>query len=102
MKHEIDIPGLPEGWKAVAYRKPKQTEYVYIECSIRKGNQVATSYEQLIIEKINPRRILIEETYENRSATNNEWCETPDGFIFQSHGSTCGKYKIWREVKDGE
>ena len=26
-KHTIDIEGLPEGWKPVAYRKPVKGEY---------------------------------------------------------------------------
>ena len=57
----IEIEGLPEGWKAIAYRVPKgNIEFVFIENVIRKAKP--QDKKCLIIEKIKPRRIVLEET----------------------------------------
>lgn len=63
MKHEIDVPDLPEGWRAVAYRTPVFGEYYFYndgvhQCKTRLG-------QFLIVEKIQPRRIVLEETEED-------------------------------------
>ena len=59
----IEIEGLPEGWKAVAYRVPKgNIEFVFIENVVRKAKP--QDKKCLIVEKIQPRRIVLEETEE--------------------------------------
>ena len=62
MKHEIEIEGLPEGWKAVAYRVPvDKIEHVLTDdCEIILANNIR--FPCLIVEKIPPRRIVLEET----------------------------------------
>ena len=62
MKHEIEIPDLPEGWEAVAYRVPLDVDEVLICGEITKGKFVNKSYEHLIVRKKQPRRIVLEET----------------------------------------
>lgn len=62
MKYEIEIEGLPEGWEPVAYRHPADDEDVLIEGEIRKGRNTNKCYEQLIIKKKQPRRIVLEES----------------------------------------
>jgi len=65
MKHEIEIEGLPEGWKAVAYRVPsiKKDEYTLSDdWDIVPAKGI--KFPVLIIEKIRPRRIVLEETEE--------------------------------------
>ena len=62
MKHEIEIPDLPEGWEAVAYRCAYGNEHIFnrgmveqISSSISK-----TSTERLIVRKKQPRRIVLD------------------------------------------
>ena len=63
MKHEIEIPDLPEGWEPVAYRVPEEGEY-YLS---RHGFEQATDEwpdrpAAIIVRKKQPRRIVLEET----------------------------------------
>ncbi len=61
----IEIEGLPEGWKAVAYRVPRgNIEFVFIENVVREAKP--QDKKCLIVEKIQPRRIVLEETNEER------------------------------------
>ena len=61
----IEIEGLPEGWKAVAYRVPTNGETCWHQ---NFGIYTATvSLTQcFIVEKIQPHRIVLEETDEFR------------------------------------
>lgn len=101
MKHEIEIPDLPEGWRAVAYREPVEGEYYLMEGIHLHGT--GRCEEMLIVEKIPPRRIVLEETYEFRKAKPNEYYEYFGG-ISQNNRYTdsTGEYKIWRVVEEGE
>ena len=87
----IEIEGLPEGWKAVAYRVPKgNIEFVFIENVVRKAKP--QDNKCLIVEKIQPRRIVLEETEEKYLGcqtlyidgteimimTNKTWCEVKE------------------------
>ena len=57
----IEVEGLPEGWKAVAYRVPKgNIEFVFIENVVRKAKP--QDKKCLIVEKIQPREITLVET----------------------------------------
>ena len=49
-KHLIDIPGLPEGCRAVAYREPVEGEYYMMEGIHLHGP--GRCEEMLIIEKM--------------------------------------------------
>ncbi len=62
-KHLIDIPGLPEGYRAVAYRRPVFGEYYFYNDGIQQGRTGSGQF--LIVEKIKPRRIVLEETGED-------------------------------------
>ena len=60
-KQTIEVEGLPEGWKVVAYRVPLENKDYILD-----GDQVLlccwpTHKNSLIIEKIQPRRIVLEE-----------------------------------------
>ena len=105
MKYEIEIPDLPEGWMPVSYRQAKNGEYYFDIDMVNKcdfTNITQNSY--LIVEKIKPRRIVLEETSEFRESENGEWAEESDGSIFKWNFAcnSSAKYKIWREVKDSE
>mgnify|MGYP003537950813 CR=1 FL=1 len=61
MKHEIEIPDLPEGWEAVAYRQINTGEY-YLGSSGVKLCESSFDTVWLIVRKKQPRRIVLEET----------------------------------------
>jgi hypothetical protein len=68
----IEIEGLPEGWKAVAYRVPKgNIEFVFIENVVREAKP--QDKKCLIVEKIQPHRIVLEETDEFRQPRYGEY-----------------------------
>ena len=52
--HPIHIPGLPEGYRAVAYRRPVFGEYYFYNDDIQQGKTGSGQF--LIVEKIKPRR----------------------------------------------
>lgn len=62
MKHEIEIPDLPEGYEAIAFRPFKANEEILL------GRQVVSWLHKdlsggshLIVRKKQPRRIVLEE-----------------------------------------
>ena len=98
----IDVTGLPEGWKAIAYRIPLENKDYILD-----GEQVvlccwASSRDYLIVEKIQPRRIVLEETNEERRICYGEWYESQEGKLMRwpYGGKTDGKHRVWREVKE--
>ncbi len=97
----IDVTGLPEGWKAVAYRVPTNGETCWHQ---NFGIYTATvSLTQcFIVEKIQPRRIVLEETNEERRICYGEWYESQEGKLMRwpYGGKTDGKHRVWREVKE--
>jgi len=66
MKHEIEIPDLPEGWEAVAYRIPKVGECYFGSSGIKLA---LIDFENLwlIVRKKQPRRIDNNESYDPSS-----------------------------------
>ncbi len=89
MKHEIEIPDLPEGWEAVAYRIPKAGEYfLSIDNEISHANDNSHWCPWLIIRKKQPRRIVLEET----DIANAEVAFHDDD----------GVWKYWKIVEDGK
>ncbi len=93
MKHEIEIPGLPGGWRAVAYRRPVSGEYYFYNDGIQQGKTGSGQF--LIVEKIKPRRIVLEETDESNAKFQDAWCTQhfSNGVILTQQP------KKWREVK---
>ena len=66
MKHEIEIPDLPEGWEAVAYRSPKKGESYMHQNQIWKA-LFDEGYPYIIVRKKQPRRIDNNESYDPSS-----------------------------------
>ena len=93
-KHTITIPGLPEGWRAVAYRRPVSGEYYFYNDDIQRGTTGSGQF--LIVEKIKPRRIVLEETDEENV------CDPDDGWKDQWFDDMClsCQEKIWRVVEE--
>lgn len=102
-KQTIEVE-VPKGWKAVAYRRPMAGEY-YLHNGQAKYCESLHSSEWIVIQKNHPRRIVLEETDEERSVSYGEWLEYEDGLIGQwsdeKYGSNVS-YKVWREVKETE
>ena len=82
MKHEIEIPDLPEGWEPFVYRVPEEGEYYFS----RHGFEQATDEwpdrpAAIIIRKKQPRRIVLDF----------------DDFIIQIDSD-----KLWKIVEDNK
>ncbi len=60
MKHEIEVPNLPEGWEPVAYRVPEIGEYYFGSKGITLA-RVQFDNLWLVVRKKQPRRIVLEE-----------------------------------------
>lgn len=102
-KHTIEIQGLPEGWlvKEIklwdALYEITPGSYNYNPCI-----NTAKFRCELIVEKIKPRRIVLEETNEERRICYGEWYESQEGKLMRwpYGGKTDGKHRVWREVKE--
>lgn len=101
MKHEIEIEGLPEGWRAVAFRVPKEGEYFITPSGLLMLAEDGSIIDgRLIVQKTKPRRIVLEETEEdNKHLLNspmyaNQWVNLDILLVNQP--------KIWRVVKEGK
>lgn len=101
-KHEIEIPDLPEGWKAVAYRIPEKDEnYLSIDGLVEKHDFRIYS-PRIIVEKIKPRRIVLENAGIGKPRIGDYvfhiggfcMCDDPNNF-----GSD---HQIWRVVEGGD
>ena len=69
MKHEIEIPDLPEGWEAVAYRVPiKMVDYILLTSGVIAMCSWDRDGKYLIVRKKQPHRIVLEETGEIRQS----------------------------------
>lgn len=92
--HQIEIPGLPKWWRAVAYRLAKQGEYYWDGISV-KYHEAHSHLPVIIIEEIKRHRIVLEETEVN--ATVSGLTYEPQWF-----GSICvvNQPKIWRLVEE--
>ena len=103
MKHEIEIPDLPEGWEAVAYRCAYGNEHIFnrgmveqISSSISK-----TSTERLIVRKKQPRRIVLEETGETRKPKAGEYIQNNGNYCLCRKPDRWGnEHEIWQAVED--
>lgn len=86
MKHEIEIDGLPDGWK------PAGNAVVMETYPSDPGKQHAIC--RLNIEKIQPRRIVLEETGEETNMT--QFINTGDVQLHIQGGN------LWRVVNEDE
>jgi len=68
MKHEIEIPDLPEGWEPVAYRLG-DTDELYYDAITKSICRLilSSSVGVLIVRKKQPRRIDNNESYDPSS-----------------------------------
>ena len=93
----IEVEGLPEGWKAVGMLVDPDQYNKYV------GDDGFLYWEAKIkLEKIQPRRIVLEETNEERRICYGEWYESQEGKLMRwpYGGKTDGKHRVWREVKE--
>lgn len=89
MKHEIEIPDLPEGWDAVAYRVPEEGEYYFSRHGFEQAvDEWPDRPAAIIVRKKQPRRIVLEET----DIANAEVAFHDDD----------GVWKYWKIVEDGK
>jgi len=96
MKHEIEIPDLPEGWEAVAYRVPQIGEYAFFNGGVAEWGRGNTNSDKLIVRKKQPRRIILEETEEGTDNSHNH--------TIYVKGITIDIYsnKLWKIVEDNK
>src|SRR5574343_603746 len=80
-QHTITIPGLPRGWRAVAYRRPIEGEYFFDKNGgiSLAGKDLYSS--GLIIEKLKPRRIVLEELGHWHIGSTEGYVLAPAGFL---------------------
>lgn len=102
-KHEIEIPDLPDGWRAVAYRIPvEDVDYVFIAYrnEVQLCDWETKTYKALIVEKIKPRRIVFEYAGIGKPRIGDylfdrgNLCMCPDPDNFGSN------HQIWRIVEE--
>lgn len=93
-KHEIDIPDLPKGWRAVAHRIPRKDEnYLSVDGLVEKCFSPIYVH-RIIVEKIKLRRIVLEETELNHLTRDMQLFNNDDVSI------TLNAKKIWRVVEE--
>ena len=98
----IEVEGLPEGWKAVAYRCPESGEY-YLENNgvVRNHTGCKHKFPWIIVQKTQPRRIVLEETGEVRKPEIGEYIQNNGNFCKCHKPERWGhEHEIWREVKE--
>jgi len=92
-KQTIEVE-VPEGWKVKEYRMPNKGDYFWYQnrVCVASGSFID---QRLIIEKIQPRRIVLEETCEDDCGM-----ETIQNFNIGNTIINVKSQKIWREVKE--
>ena len=96
MKHEIEIPDLPEGWEPVAYRIPKAGEY-YFESQGVKLAQINFENLWLVVRKKQPRRIVLEEAEEGTDNSHHNHTIYVKGITIDIYSN-----KLWKIVEDNK
>ena len=95
MKHEIEIPDLPDGWEPVAYRIPKAGECYFGSQGVKLALK---DFENLwlVVRKKQPRRIVLEEIGECTDNSHNH--------TIYVKGITIDIYsnKLWKIVEDNK
>ena len=87
----IEIEGLPEGWKSVAYRRPYPQEYILKSEGAMKV-RIRGEQPWLIIERIKPHRVVLEKTEEKHLGCQTLYIDDTEFMIMTD--------KVWREVKE--
>lgn len=102
-KHEIEIPDLPEGWRAVAYRAARRgIDHVLRNGQVTVYRGFSDAVDLLIVEKIKPHRIILEETSEIREVEFGEYFYHPSSAQIKCWSlpyASDETYKIWRVVE---
>lgn len=99
MKHEIEIPDLPEGWMPVSYRVPRYGENYLGKYGIETARHGNFSDQYLIVVKIQQRRRVLEETEkDNFKYTNGFYANQ----VLGNGIHIVDQPKIWRVVKEIE
>ena len=98
-KQTIEVE-VPEGWRVKEYRMPNKGDYFWHQNRVCVASSSFID-QRLIIEKIQPRRIVLEETGEVRKLNFKDFYADGDGFLcrWMFDGESGEEYKIWREVK---
>ena len=92
-KHEIEIPDLPEGWRAVAYRTARRgIDHVLRNGQVTVYRGFSDAVDLLIVEKIKPHSIKLEETEEDSIGNQEIYIS---GTLISIKTS-----KIWRVVEE--
>lgn len=102
-KYEIEVPGLPEGWKPVAYRVPVKGDNIINFFGDLQTAAGSCGHPRLIVKKKQLRRIVLEETGEVRKALKGDYIERigEPGVGYWGHKEESNEtYKIWRGVKE--
>lgn len=97
MKHEIEIPNLPEDLEAVAYRKPKSGEYYLTPDWITVEALHDYKLSHLIVRKKQPRRIVLEETEEGTDNSRHNHTIYVKGITIDIYSN-----KSWKIVEDNK
>lgn len=97
-KHEIEIPDLPDGWRAVEARIDPDQYNKYV------GDDGCLYWNAKIkLEKIKPRRVVLEETSEFRQVDCGEYYFSPTHnsvrLWVEIHKSS-NEYEIWRIIEE--
>ena len=93
----IKAEGLPEGWRVKEYRMPNKGDYFWYQNRVCVASSSFID-QRIIIEKTQPRRIVLEETEESNAKFQDAWCTQhfSNGVILTQQP------KKWREVKGTE
>jgi len=103
-KYEIEIPGLPEGWRPVAYRSVRPGEHVWHAGGVEQS-LCGSRASYLVVEKLKPKRIVLEDTGEFRRPAAGDYVLGNGGSFSKCnvpHAWGDTKCEIWREVKEEE
>ena len=96
-KQTIEVEGLREGLKAVAFRIGLNGELAFDCNRVIEITGNRTKFPCLIVKKIQPRRIVLEETDTNASALAGQEIKISDVAIINISSE-----KKWRVVKENE
>jgi hypothetical protein len=101
-QHTITIPGLPKGWRAVAYRIPvKDVDWILFGGHVVKCDFNPLTGEYLIVEKIP--RLTIERTEKNFEEGDSGHAVINNHIIYIDRASyERTGLKIWRVVESTE
>lgn len=94
-KQTIEIEGLPEGWRAVAFRVPKEGEYAIVSGEAQLCHTYHCIFPRLVVQKTKTRRIVLEETDRDRDHMKDEMITIDDKTCVEVYGD-----KIWRIVEE--